>query len=385
MEADKTNKWLWFKLNAKISPAKSVTLYEALGSIDKIYSSTKPELEALGFLKADEIERLCNKSLDNIEEHRRRLDELEVFLLTYDRDDYPALLRTVPNPPLVLFARGKRLNLGKYLCIGVVGTRNPTVYGQRSTDMLASGIAANGAVIVSGMALGVDAISHRAALRSGMPTVAVLGCGVDVVVPKSNYALYEAILQNGMVISEYPISTPPAAYSFPQRNRIIAGISHGILVTEADVKSGSLITADYALRYGRDIFALPGSIDSDASKGTNRLIKQGAFPVTEPSDVTACFYSSNLEQIKNTLNDFVLDAENNSVESEPEPEDEKIEIPQNAPDEEKIMLSLSRKPLTIDQISYATGIALGSLDVMLLMMEVGGKIRKTQGIYYTTA
>lgn len=380
MDSSTIDKWLWLRLSVNLNAKKGMELLEALGGIDNVYASSRPELEALGFLKDNEIELLCKKNADESDSYRCKLESEGAFILTPDDEDYPKLLLNSNNPPYLLFAKGKRINLNRYLCVAVVGTRNPTVYGRRCTERITSGVASNGTIIVSGMALGVDAIAHTAALRAGLPTVAVLGCGVDVVVPKTNYPLYDAIVQNGMIISEYPLGYPPASYTFPQRNRIIAGISQGTLVTEADVKSGSLITSDYALKFNREVFAIPGNIDSDASKGTNRLIRQGAIPVLEPSDITECFYASHLELIKNTLNDFVVDAENNDDEKE----EDKIIIPPEATDEEKILLSLTHKPLTIDQISYATGISLGELNVSLLMMEVGGKIKKVQGNFYTT-
>jgi len=225
---------------------------------------------------SSEFKTFCSNLLDY-------LNNKGVRLITYWDEEYPQILREIQAPPVFLFAKGNPEFLN-YNLFGVVGTRKMTNYGRQITERFVVEISKH-FVIVSGMAYGVDTIAHITALKSNRPTIAVLGCGVDVVYPKSNKALYEEIIKSGCIVSEYLPWQQPQKYTFVERNRIISGLSKGILVTEASIESGALITAKFALEQGRDIFAVPGDIIKPSSRGTNYLIKNGAFLVTEPSDV----------------------------------------------------------------------------------------------------
>ncbi len=205
-----------------------------------------------------------------------------IRILTKSEEDYPAILREIARPPLILFLRGKLPVDGE--CIAVVGSRRASLYGKRVSEEMALGLARRGVTVVSGAAYGIDTAAHKGALRAGR-TVAVLGCGVDVVYPRSNAKILAEIGEAGAVISEYPPGTQPFPAFFPQRNRIISGLSRGTVVIEAAERSGSLITAELALSEGRDVFAVPGSIYSDTSKGCHRLIQQGAKLVTSAEEV----------------------------------------------------------------------------------------------------
>uniref|UniRef100_A0A7C4RXF5 DNA-protecting protein DprA n=1 Tax=Fervidobacterium thailandense TaxID=1008305 RepID=A0A7C4RXF5_9BACT len=213
----------------------------------------------------------------------RYLEKSSVRLITYWSEEYPEALREIPDPPVYLFIKGNFEILNREM-FAVVGTRKLTPYGKTVTVQITKEICRH-FVIVSGMAYGIDSVAHETALLENCPTVAVLGCGVDVVYPKSNLNLYKRIVENGCVLSEYLPWEPPKKYTFVQRNRIISGLSTGILVTEAGLDSGALITARFALEQGRDVFAVPGDIMRESSKGTNYLIKNGAFPVTDPEDI----------------------------------------------------------------------------------------------------
>lgn len=207
---------------------------------------------------------------------------LPVRVLTRADADYPAVLREIARPPLVLFARGTLAPEAER--IAVVGSRRATPYGRHAAEELSAGLAASGVTVVSGAARGIDTAAHKGALRAGR-TVAVLGCGVDVAYPRENRRLLDEIAEAGAVLSEYPPGTQPVASFFPQRNRIISGLSRGALVVEAAARSGSLITAELSLSEGRDVFAVPGSVYSDASRGCHRLIQQGAKLVTCAADI----------------------------------------------------------------------------------------------------
>ncbi|MFY0542800.1 DNA-processing protein DprA [Brevibacillus sp. H7] len=209
-----------------------------------------------------------------------------VEFVSFLDEEYPEMLGEIPDPPLLLFYRGD-LALLKQPCIGVVGSRKPTAYGRAACGFLVKQLVDAGFVIVSGLAYGIDGEAHRTALRQGGGTVAVLGCGIDQVYPSSHRALYREISSSGLVLSEYPPGIPPVPGLFPERNRIVSGLSCGVLIVEAAEQSGSLITADCALEQGREVFAVPGPIFSEVSAGPHNLIKQGAKLVTSSADIVA--------------------------------------------------------------------------------------------------
>ncbi|HDR14781.1 MAG TPA: DNA-protecting protein DprA, partial [Desulfobacteraceae bacterium] len=196
-------------------------------------------------------------------------------IVCFPDDGYPKLLREIHNPPMVLYMKGVDIP-PDVLLFAMVGSRNPTDYGLESAERLAAGLAARGAWVVSGLARGIDSAAHWGALLAGGDTVAVLGTGIDCIYPSGNEALSRRIVQRGCLVSEFPLGSPPEPKNFPIRNRIISGLSNGVVVVEAAKSSGSLITASAALEQGRDVFAVPGSISSFASVGTHHLIKQGA-------------------------------------------------------------------------------------------------------------
>ncbi len=230
------------------------------------------------------------------------LAEHSVSLISYWDDDYPECLRYIHDPPALLYLRG-HLPQGK--SFAVVGSRRATAQGLRLTAEIAAELAARGITIISGLARGIDTAAHRGALDAGGPTLAVLGCGVDRIYPPENNRLFHRILENNAIISEYPPGTPPLAGHFPGRNRIISGLSRGVLIVEAAKGSGSLITGDFALEQGRELFAVPGAVKSFASYGPNRLIKDGAQVVTEADDILQALWPtlpSRSEQ--NTVESF---------------------------------------------------------------------------------
>jgi DNA processing protein len=210
-----------------------------------------------------------------------------VRVLTYDSVDYPARLREIDEPPAVLYCRGKLPVLDGRLAIGIVGTRKADAYGEQVTYKLSFELAAAGALIISGMAAGLDGLAAVAGLNAGSETVAVLGCGIDLVYPKQHTRLAAEIAERGAIVTEYPPGTPPNGWNFPVRNRIISALSSGLLVVEAGEHSGALITARYAVLQGRPVFAVPGDITSPRSAGTNRLIADGAMPVLDSEGILA--------------------------------------------------------------------------------------------------
>ncbi len=219
-----------------------------------------------------------------VDQEMEKAEKAGVEIVTLVDAEYPALLREIDDPPLALYARG-RLPLDTSKAIAIVGTRRGTQYGKMVGAKLASQLALRGICVVSGLAAGIDAAAHQGALDVGGLTVAVLGCGVDIAYPKRNQPLYERIAVEGLVLSEYPLGMRPAKWTFPQRNRILSGLSRGVVVVQAPERSGSLITARLALEQGREVFAVPGNISTTTSAGTNRLIKQGAKLVESVDDI----------------------------------------------------------------------------------------------------
>ena len=270
--------WLaWSKLK-NVGPVAIKRLWEHFGSLAEAWQAPANklvEVDGIGLLIADKITAQRPK-LDPTELLAQHEKDNQSFWTPAD-PDYPALLFAINDPPPVLYYRGSlRLNDWNRLTVGIVGTRSPSNYGKRWTQKLSGYLTQEGAVIISGLALGIDTAAHTSCLRQGGSTVAVVGTGVDQVYPQHNIELYKKIVETGLVISEYPDGTGPDRTHFPQRNRIIAGLSRAILVTEAPVKSGALITARLANEYCREVYALPCSLDNPTGGGCLKVISQGA-------------------------------------------------------------------------------------------------------------
>lgn len=300
-------------------------------------------------------------SVDNpqISTARKLLEGCDGWLCSYWDADYPTLLRSIPDPPALLYGRGQ-WPFGKTLAI--VGARTPSEVGRQFTEALAEALAAAGLTIISGLARGIDTAAHRGALATGGKTIAVLGCGVDRVYPAENRQLYQQIIEEGALLSEYPPGCDPLPGHFPGRNRIISGLSHGTLVIEAARDSGSLITAEFALEQGREVMAVPGCIDRKTSYGPNLLIKQGAHPVTEAADILALF---NVEQPRRT-----------APRHDPP-------LPEHLSSEERAVLThLSLTPRCSDELARESGLTPRVLSVTLLHLELQGYVEKQPGGRY---
>ena len=275
---------IWFALCCGAGNREFQAVLEACGSPYEIYKADETELEQLpcsmGLRK-----RLADKSLKKataIMEYCRRCN---VGLLFWQDEEYPASLRTLQAPPVLLYYRGALPRLTKKLCISVVGTRSMSEYGKRIAYRIGYELGASGTVVVSGMALGNDGVAAAGAILAGGSTVAVLGSGIDVVYPREHTTLLEAIAENGAIVTEFPPGTPPERMNFPVRNRLISGLSQGTVVVEADLKSGALITARQAILQGRDIYAFPGNVGETNSSGTNKLISDGAVMILRARDL----------------------------------------------------------------------------------------------------
>ncbi|MFH1661560.1 MAG: DNA-processing protein DprA [Candidatus Falkowbacteria bacterium] len=292
------------------------------------------------------------------------LDKENIKILTIEDKNYPKLLSEIYCPPPLLYYKGSVDYLNEF-CLAVVGSRKYTAYGRQITEQIVKNLAQNNLTIISGLALGVDSIAHNSALEVNGKTVAVLGTGIDrkSIYPYSNTYLADKIIDSGgAIISEFPIKTPPLRFNFPQRNRIIAGLSLGTLVVEATEKSGALITSNYALEQNREVFAVPGNIYSPVSIGPNNLIKSGAKPVTNAEDIIEAL---DLNQIT----DYI--------------ENKKI-IP-DSPEEEKILAHINHEPIHINDIARILNLNITIINSALAIMEMKGMIKNLGNMQYVLA
>ena len=276
--------WLALRMTPGLGTRWMVRLVQHLRSPQAIFRASRSELEAIGLSGSVAQSLISGCAFEDAVVQQEKMRAAGAVAITLPDDRYPARLREIYDPPVVLFARG-RLELLGSLMLAVVGTRRATPYGLAATERLAGDLARAGLTIVSGMARGIDTAAHKAALAAGAPTVAVLGCGIDIVYPTENRRLAEQIVERGLLLSEFPMGTPAYPQNFPIRNRIISGLSVGVLVVEGAQYSGSAITARLALDQGREVFAVPGNITSRMSWGPNLLIKQGAKLVQDFNDV----------------------------------------------------------------------------------------------------
>jgi DNA processing protein len=277
--------WLALRLIPGLGTRKAKQLLERLRTPQAIFRASRSELEASGLSGSVAQTIASGCTFDDAVDQQQKMLESGARLVPFSDPAYPARLKEIFDPPIALFVRGSRLELLQSIPLGVVGTRRPTPYGTAATERLAADLAHAGLAIVSGMARGIDTSAHRAALDIGGDTMAVLGCGVDLVYPAENRNLSAEIAEKGLIVSEFPMGSPAYPQNFPIRNRIISGMSVGVLVVEGAQYSGSAITAKMALEQQREVFAVPGSIMSKMSWGPNLLIKQGAKLVQEWNDV----------------------------------------------------------------------------------------------------
>jgi len=276
--------WLALRLTPQLGARRAVDLIEKFGSPGAIFQLESRDLEGAGLPAGVARSIEAGSVIDDALEQQRLLRSTGTEIVTYFDDRYPALLKQIYDPPLVMFARG-RVELLEGPNVAIVGTRRPSAYGTTVADRFSRELSDAGVTIVSGMARGIDTAAHKATLAVAGKTVAVLGCGVDVIYPAENKNLAAQIARDGLLLSEYPMRTPGYPQNFPVRNRIVSGLSHGVMIVEGAQYSGSAITARLALDQGREVFAVPGNITSKQSWGPNLLIRQGARLVQEPSDV----------------------------------------------------------------------------------------------------
>ncbi|MBO5141592.1 MAG: DNA-processing protein DprA [Clostridia bacterium] len=284
--------WIWFATLETLNPIQKKKLLDVYNNPEKIYYEKEEKLKKLNFLTDRNIEEMRQKKdINLLKRYQNYIKNNNIYMLNIVDNEYPEKLRNIYDPPITLFLKGNKELINKTKNIAVIGCRNATAYGLKISEEIAYKLALNDVIVVSGMAKGIDGMAHRGALKSlCASTIAVLGSGVDYPYPTENIEIYKEILKNnGLIISEYIVGTRPKAQNFPKRNRIISALSDGVLVVEAKKKSGTMITVDFALEQGKNVYIIPGNINSVNSEGTNELIKQGAKLVNKVEDILEDF------------------------------------------------------------------------------------------------
>ena len=351
--------WLGFNAVSGIGPAKIQALLGAFGDLEPAWRASEGQLRDIGFdVRAIESLRETRQTLD-LDRLVGLVEASGAHVLTWDNSDYPSLLRQIPAAPPVIFVRGGFEPVDQW-AVAIVGTRRLSAYGRLVAHDLATGLARNGITIVSGLARGIDGVAHRAALEADGRTIAVMGCGIDRVYPPEHRDLAHAIVAGqGALVTDFPLGTEPSSANFPARNRLISGLSLGVLVIEAGVRSGALITARFALEQDREVFAVPGNINSPVSVGANRLIQQGAKLVTGIEDI--------LEELNLRMAGEQAAAQ--------------VVLPDSA-EEAALLSQLSTQPLHVDDLGRLTGMPSYLISSTLTMMELKGMVQQVGGMNY---
>ncbi len=350
--------WIGFNLVKGIGAVRFQQILSYFGSLKNAWGAPAEIFKEVG---------IPNRALANFLKLRRDVDldrlydsilSKDVTVLTLLDEDYPRLLKEIPQSPPVIYIKGE-LTPADEFAVAIVGTRRLTDYGKQITRDVSLYLAGHGLTIVSGLARGVDGLAHQHALKAGGRTIAVLGSGVDVIYPPEHRKLAEVISESGAVISDYPMGTQPDGINFPPRNRIISGLSLATIVVEAGERSGALITADFAVEQGRDVFAVPGNVLSPASRGTNGLIQKGAFALVSPQDVLDVLDLSQIEAIKSARQVLPPDTT-----------------------EAKILDVMTHEPIHVDEICISVGMAVAKVSAALTMMELKGMVQHVGGMRY---
>jgi len=338
------------------------------GSAQNALKAGEKELWSSEILPRHVLDKILEFDRDNFLQNEYNLiRQKQVSIVTIFDDNYPQALRNIPDPPIVLYVSGQ-LPPDNNASVAMVGSRNASVYGLTVAEKFSAQLSELGFVVVSGLAKGIDAAAHRGCLKTGGQTVAVIGCGLSHIYPQENKELYRQISQNGAIISEFPMATPPITFNFPARNRIISGLSLAVLVIEASLKSGALITSRFALEQGRDVFAVPGKIDHPNSQGTNRLIKDGAKLVT-------CF--------EDILEELEPELRRNLAAPQAKKTIEPVSVRHLLSETETVFVELlSAEPLYIDDLVGKSGQPQAEVASILLRLELRKVVKQLPGKYF---
>lgn len=365
--------WVWLCNLSGIFPNKITSLLEHFETAEDIYNAKASDYKGIAGISGGDALVLNSKDLTHAYKIIDKCEKCGAVILTFDDKNYPDCLRKIPNPPYVLYLKGEILPWDRLLSIGVVGTRHCSEYGSKATRHIVNELALNGVTVVSGMAHGIDTVAAWSALEAGGKTVAVLGSGIDVVYPPENERLMKNITENGAVITEYPPGSPPIGFHFPERNRIISGLSRGILVAEAPKTSGAIITARYAVETGKDLFVIPGQIFDFNYVGSNRLLKEAGKATICANDI--------LEEYEYDLSKLVPPEKKsvNNVKAVSIDDDRYAELDEA---EKQIISLLIDGNMHVDELSVKSGIDMERINSLLPILEIRGLIKKLPGDNY---
>ena len=352
----------WIRLAKLESPKKTVALVDHFGSPDDVFRASAEELAAVDGISLRTAERFCEVASAPVDRELEALEKLKAKVVTYKDPDYPANLRQIYDPPVVLFMRGEIREEDRF-AVAVVGTRRPSEYGRAMAQKISRDLAQRGLCVVSGAARGIDTLAHTGALQGGGRTIAILGSGIDVPYPYENRGLLNKIAENGAVISEFIPGTQPDAWRFPVRNRLVSGLALGVLVVESRLDGGAMITATLAAEQGRDVWAVPGATDNATSEGPHGLIKEGAKLVERAEDI---------------LEELGIQVETARRERPAIPDD-------LTPEQKSIIQVLSLHPKHVDEIIAECGLTPAAANSTLTLLEMQGLVRRVPGNAYVRA
>ena len=365
--------WIALNMTPGVGPRVATKLLEAFGSPENVFHARRSQLEALR-LRPETIESIMSRELyERAAIELDRVKKIDGDILLLDDGSYPAMLREISDPPITLYVRGAWEQCLELPCVAIIGSRMCSTYGSNASEMIARDLGTRGICVISGLARGIDTAAHRGAMRGAGKTVGVLGTGIDGAYPRENIRLIKEILDTGgAVVSQFPLGTPPLKDNFPYRNRIISGLSLGVLIVEASERSGSLITARLAMEQNREVMAVPGNITSANSYGTNYLIKSGAKLVQQWQDVVSELPS----EIAASILPPRIDEPAQIIQTEAPPPD------LNAT-EKKIWSILRPDEAThIDSLLESSGLTFGDLNSALVALDIRDLIRVLPGKHY---
>ena len=389
--------WIWLTTREKVDQETIEQLLEQFGSPEAVYEADGEAYEMLR-LSDEKQQALKDKSMARANQILDQCDRLGIWVMTRQDADYPVRLRNIYGAPCVLYGKGRRIHFDEEPAVAVVGTRKCSRYGKKVASQLGFQLARQGMLVISGLARGIDTEATAGALRAGMPTVGVLGGGIDVIYPPENERIYEEVAARGLLLSEYPPGTRPLGVHFPVRNRIMSGLSLGTLVVEGPLKSGALITARHAVEQGRDVFAIPGNIDQPLSTGPNRLLREGAIPVLGADDVVAEYLHLYPRKLRFSREPVKIAAPNPTPKqadfhgSSSSPAKKEVDKPKwndyidlndvlepYSEKEKAVLRALEPEPMQVDHLAERTQIQPGELLSILTVLELRGVAVQTPG------
>ena len=377
--------YIWLTQGIGYCTTKVKYIYSLYPDIELLYKGGEQELRFCGIFTEKEIAKLMKTKLADAENILRRCEELKIKAYDISMDEYPQRLREIADAPAVIYVSGELPDFESFDSVSIVGTRRATVYGIRTALSLGANLSKIGFVVVSGGALGIDCAAHRGVLQEKGKAVCVLGCGIDYDYLLENKELRNAISITGALVSEYPPGSPAVSHNFPQRNRIISALSNGVIVVEAPKKSGSMITVDFALKQGKDVFAVMGNVDSPYSAGSNQLIKEGAVPITCWQDVCEFYRGVTDSEPEIITEEVVKTIPSKNKDITAHSENKPVPVHKNtdalSEEERKVYLSISSEPVHIDVIAEKSGLppyvvirAVSSLEIKDLIVNTSGRL-----------